>query len=161
MLTFTSCFILPYFDKYKQDQKHPSSPTGDGGSPGHGRLFGQRGGLHGQRVPTNRFPLCVAVQRRRSGALASSGFRPRAGAVSHRRTAGRDQTACVDHHSRRTGLGRRFGVEHQTPAILCRKALRCLHFPRSVAKTPAPQRAVVETADLHIGERRSGSTKEF
>ncbi|WP_436197916.1 hypothetical protein [Geobacillus thermocatenulatus] len=52
-----------------------------------------------------------------------------------------------------TGLGRRFGVEHQTPAILCRKALRCLHFPRSVAKTPAPQRAVVDTADLHIGER--------
>lgn len=88
-------------------------------------------------------------------------FAPRAGAVSHRRTAGRDQTACVDHHSRRTGLGRRFGVEHQTPAILCRKAIRCLHFPRSVAKTPAPQRAVVDMADLHIGERRSGSTKEF
>lgn len=93
--------------------------------------------------------------------LLPSGFRPRAGAVSHRRTAGRDQTACVDHHSRGTGLGRRFGVEHQTPAIRCRKALRCLHFPRSVAKTPAPQRAVVDTVGLHIGERRSGSTKEF
>ncbi|KPC97405.1 hypothetical protein LR69_04372 [Geobacillus sp. BCO2] len=86
-------------------KKCPSSPTGDGGSPGHGRLFGQRGGLHGQRVPTNRFPFCVAVQRRRSGALASSGFRPRAGAVSHRRTAGRDQTACVDHHSRGNWAG--------------------------------------------------------
>ncbi|MED4906480.1 helix-turn-helix domain-containing protein [Parageobacillus thermoglucosidasius] len=35
------------------------------------------------------------------------------------------------------------------------------HFPRSVTKTPAPQRAVVDTAGLHIGERRSGSTKEF
>ncbi|WP_443092718.1 winged helix-turn-helix domain-containing protein [Caldalkalibacillus thermarum] len=25
-------------------------------------------------------------------------------------------------------------MEHQTPAILCRKAIRCFHFPRSAAK---------------------------